>query len=166
MNLIIFKPSKFFKTSKFGVRITLSVRSSVRIRFRLKFRLKFRVRAKGRLRRWKSYGLKLWVQKFLKPSDLKFKEFKIRFSKFQDLKFGLKNESKTLKWEIIITVGGPLFCNFRTRKSYKIRGTLQNKGPVPLILYKIRGTYYAFRISIWKRIKRVRKSITRFFVLF
>ena len=43
------------------------------------------------------------------------------------------------------TVGGPLFCNFRTRKSYKIRGTLQNKGPVPLILYKIRGTYYAFR---------------------
>ena len=68
------------------------------------------------------------------------------------------------------TVGGPLFCNFRTRKSYKIRGTLQNKGPVPLILYKIRGTYYAFRIVNMKtasfRIKRVRKSITRFFVVF
>ena len=32
----------------------------------------------------------------------------------------------------IITVysGGPLFCNFRTRKSYKIRGTLQNKGNI------------------------------------
>ena len=28
------------------------------------------------------------------------------------------------------TVGGPLFCNFRTRKSYKIRGTLQNKGNI------------------------------------
>ena len=27
---------------------------------------------------------------------------------------------------ITSTVGGPLFCNFKTRKSYKIRGTLQN----------------------------------------
>ena len=28
------------------------------------------------------------------------------------------------------TVGGPLFCNFRTGKSYKIKGTLQNKGNI------------------------------------
>ena len=52
-----------------------------------------------------------------------------------------------------ITVWGPLFCNFRTRKSYKIR-----------------GPYYAFRIFNMKTasfgIKRVRKSITRFFVMF
>ena len=27
---------------------------------------------------------------------------------------------------------GPLFCNFRLRKSLKIRGTLQNKGPLNL----------------------------------
>ena len=40
--------------------------------------------------------------------------------------------------------GGPLFCNFRTRKSYKVR-----------------GTYYAFRIvdmkTAWLRIKKVWK---------
>ena len=40
----------------------------------------------------------------------------------------------------ILTVLYPLFCTFRNRKTYKIRGTLQNKGYVSLILYKIRGT--------------------------
>ena len=62
-----------------------------------------------------------------------------------------------------LTVGGPLFCNFRTRKSCKIRGTLQNKGPVPLILC-IQDCQYENGFGF--RIKRVRKSITRFFVVF
>ena len=31
-------------------------------------------------------------------------------------------------WDISITVLYPLFCTFRNPKSYKIRGTLQNKG--------------------------------------
>ena len=57
---------------------------------------------------------------------------------------------------IIITVGDT------------VRDTLQNKGPVPLILYKIRETYYAFRIVNMNtasfRIKRVRKLIIIFFV--
>ena len=57
-----------------------------------------------------------------------------------------KVKSLQIIFKISYTVGGPLFCNLRTRKSHKIRGTLQNKGPVPLILYKIRETYYAFRI--------------------
>ena len=38
------------------------------------------------------------------------------------------------------TVLYPLFCTFRNRKTYKIKGTLQNKRYVPLILYQIRGT--------------------------
>ena len=55
--------------------------------------------------------------------------------------------------------GGPLFCYFSTRKSYKLRGPLENKGSSCLVLhcmifrfwnYKIRGTYYAFRIQIPK----------------